>query len=393
MRSFTKFLIVLVITWVLFTFLLGSGFGNDRIEKKLDGVVSTYRTDVRQLEERNLNQLLIELRRKLNRQDSDVSEITEAIRQLVKRQSFSQIEKNDILGALDKLQSQVTSKGLKEKDPLKILPMITHRSTSPQLAAIIPFGEHQIDVLVSSLIQWGDRDVTACDGIAKSSYRAHLVLYFYFDQSLGDKPAIQRRITDEMKKISWINDCFSKVGFLDGKLPKSDGGKHLDYSWLNKQWSQVFRMDEMADADYFFYIEPDVVAIRDFWLDRIYEEVAWSIDDFWMKGSANRISMDRSFHIDRNAIYKLHDATFQSIFIDRILIETSMPFHRAIGMIFEKMKRGNDSEISLSKEIQHMLYFSDFFQLENDKNFQLEKFKRQHPNVVLVKLVDLKVST
>eukprot|EP01119_Soliformovum_irregulare_P012295 TRINITY_DN3182_c0_g1_i1.p1 TRINITY_DN3182_c0_g1~~TRINITY_DN3182_c0_g1_i1.p1 ORF type:complete len:382 (-),score=89.60 TRINITY_DN3182_c0_g1_i1:37-1182(-) len=273
------------------------------------------------------------------------------------------------------------------KDVLDILPLITHRKQPPNLAIVITFVESQIDSMIASIRQWGERNFTACNRAAKPRYRDHLSLYFYFDQDLSARLDIVKKISDAIDQLKWIPSCLHLYGFLSAKLTTDETVyKYGNYIGPNKQWGRAFVMEEMKEADYMFFIEPDVMAIRDYWLDRVYEEVAFSIDDFWMKGSTSRIPAYPSFHMNGNAIYKLRDPKFHQVFIDTLTNDRSQPYDLNIWLIYNAMKTGGPEKMALFKEIQHMLTFSDFLQdwADTKAGFPMEDLLIRFPNTVLV---------
>ena len=68
------------------------------------------------------------------------------------------------------------------------------------------------------------------------------------------------------------------------------------------------------------------MAVKPYWLDKVYEEVAFSVDDFWIKGSINRIPNWPLFHINGNSIYRLHTPKFEDIIIKAVKNNLDKPF-------------------------------------------------------------------
>lgn len=151
-----------------------------------------------------------------------------------------------------------------------------------------------------------------CMASQKMEYSNYTGLVFYYDEDLQTKPEIEKEIRDQLQKLEPLTRCFSSIEFTSAKLKRADNGYPRGPS---NQFVRLFSNPIMSKFDYWMMMEPDVVAIRPLWLDKIYEETTFTVDDFWIKGSTNRNPRYNAFHMNGNAIYKLHDTEFESIVV------------------------------------------------------------------------------
>jgi len=168
-----------------------------------------------------------------------------------------------------------------------------------------------------------------------------------------------------------------------GLTPQETIYHYGNYKGPNNQWLKTFELPIMKDYDYWFLVEPDVVAIRDYWLDKVFEETVFAIDDFWMKGSTNRIPWYGSYHMNGNAIYKLHDEEFKKVILDEVAKRPDMPFDlTTMSSFFGKQKSNGD----YYKTIQHKWVYSDYIQdwSSGSEFFPYGQILKENPNTVLV---------
>jgi len=187
-----------------------------------------------------------------------------------------------------------------------------------------------------------------------------------------------------MNNLPWMSECFSKIIFSSAGLTPEETIYHYgNYRGPNNQWLKTFELPVMKDYDYWFLVEPDVIAMKDFWLDRVFEEAVFSIDDFWMKGSTNRIPWYGSWHMNGNAIYKLHDKEFKTVVLDEVAKRPDLPFDLTTMSSFFGQQKSNGAYY---KTIQHKVVFSDYIQdwSSGAEFFPYEQILKENPNTVLV---------
>jgi len=267
---------------------------------------------------------------------------------------------------------------------LEILPLITTKTRVPNVAMVVPFVLKQVDLLIKALYQWGHTRIKACNTQIKGDYTQHRSLVLYYDMDINAVPAVKEQIQTELNKLPWITECYSSMIFASAGLTAQESTyRYGDYKGPNNQWLKTFHLPIMQNYDYWILVEPDVVAIRDFWLDRVFEEAVFSIDDFWMKGSTNRIPWYGSFHMNGNAIYKLHDPDFQRTVLDHIASVPTQPYDLLTLSTFFGQQQKNGTHY---KTIQHKWIFSDFVQdwASGAEFFPYEQILKECPNTVLV---------
>jgi hypothetical protein len=106
---------------------------------------------------------------------------------------------------------------------------------------------------------------------------------------------------------------------------KSRGANLMFYRIFFGMASNSPLYEQIKSYKYFMYMEPDVLPVKPYWLDRYvidlcadtsnhlisaYEEIVLEPIDFWIKGSAGKIPNVTWNSMNGNAFYKLHDKQF-----------------------------------------------------------------------------------
>ncbi|KAJ3087556.1 hypothetical protein HK102_010777 [Quaeritorhiza haematococci] len=117
-----------------------------------------------------------------------------------------------------------------------------------------------------------------------------------------------------------IAQCFKNVRFANAGLSEEEDAYPLGAS---RMFFRIFGLRSVASSyDSFYYMEPDNIPCRPYWLDRLYEESIIP-GDFWVRGSVirdgNPMAEVASYaeHINGNAFYQLRDGQFVE-FIKRV---------------------------------------------------------------------------
>lgn len=199
--------------------------------------------------------------------------------------------------------------------------------SSKRLAVVMPFVGRHVRSVVDNLKRW--RDYMPCQRLLQpadvevdgrpdlpSSYSDEVTLIFYMD---GDKSPdfdgaiVQKTVLAAWKSISGAAKCFAGgVQFLSAALTPKESKD--DSSCL--MFYRLFGLLEPR-FDHFFLMEPDVLPVQPFWVDKLVLESQQPSCVFWQKGSVARCEPGYAdnqrrvdFHINGNSLYCLNDPAF-----------------------------------------------------------------------------------
>ena len=206
----------------------------------------------------------------------------------------------------------------------------------PRVALVIPFIQRQMDRVMNQLSLFQEQEnttnspfFTACDETVGKIANFSLVLYTDLELGAKEKDAFMA----DLRRLAGrtVEKCFgNRVVFEHANLP----------SMLNKHpcgpCSMFYRVFKILAGgfDYFMIMEPDVMPVRQNWLNALALEfhtgflaslnILPASLDFWMKGSVSQcspfygnISQRMDLHINGNAMFKLNDQGF-SDYMDRV---------------------------------------------------------------------------
>jgi len=249
------------------------------------------------------------------------------------------------------------------KRVLDLLPIITYKKEPPRLAVVVPFIKAQKKILFDALRQWGVSR-RPCDTINKPEYKDYMELFFHYDLDFNDADGLLQEMVTVIKNMTWIKKCFSQVSFISANLTVMETvirqGKKGSHTGPNKMWKSIFYRPEFAGFDFWVQIEPDIFALRQNWLDRIYELVAFAIEDFWMKGGNNKNPKCLCYHIHGSAIYKLHDIEFLEV-VEQAGGNYDVPFDVGLWTTLQTWRRSSYT-IAKYKKNQHKVVLSNYLQ-------------------------------
>ncbi|EFC43319.1 predicted protein [Naegleria gruberi] len=182
------------------------------------------------------------------------------------------------------------------------------------VAVVIPFLENQLGKILGNLIEWNEPQYAPCGN--KKDLRKTFDLIFYMNKDVNQ--GIENTLIESLSKKKSVTKCFRQVRFLYAHLNEE---KHDKYPF--GPTNQFFGMlvdnaDFYTTYSHFLYLEPDVKALRPFWLEHVtsilkhYEIVK---PDFWVIGSQFRgggkvWALINRFHVNGNALYTT-DASFR----------------------------------------------------------------------------------
>ena len=149
---------------------------------------------------------------------------------------------------------------------------------------------------------------------------------FWFNRDL-DNPRYARdaSIVREifLEALKPAADCFGRVEFESARLTEEEDAYPFGPS---NQWYDLFLSPEcpLANYDYAFWCEHDLMPVQPGWVDALLREVTFSSVDFFVKGSLHRgrklddivLYPDEASwvgHINGNALYKANDPEFTAM--------------------------------------------------------------------------------
>ena len=144
---------------------------------------------------------------------------------------------------------------------------------------------------------------------------------FWFNRDLDDIVQSRDAFKENfLKALEPISHCFNRVEFKSARL--SEGEDAYPFGPSN-QWYDLFLGSErpLANYDYAFWCEHDVMPVQPGWVDALLREATFSSVDFFVKGSLHRgrklddivtYPDEASWvgHINGNALYKANDPEF-----------------------------------------------------------------------------------
>lgn len=140
-----------------------------------------------------------------------------------------------------------------------------------------------------------------------------------------------------------------------------------------------------------FYMEPDAVPIRPYWLEGINQQIISPNALFWVKGSffrghSNTILSKKIYnhiHINGNAIYNLEDERFRKFYFGRLRKFIEKYFNEgAYDTDFFKFLLWDNAKYS--SKYFHLFQFSDFIQNHWHSNYSLTEILENCPNTYLI---------
>ncbi|KAG2388533.1 hypothetical protein C9374_000697 [Naegleria lovaniensis] len=227
-----------------------------------------------------------------------------------------------------------------------LLQNVIHQHTENiTLAILVPFRISDVRNIISNWNGWESQHYPCSETLfGQQSATATYILHYDFDieklhpQEQKEWKALLRKIsvlTRQEKKMHSVADVLKSVW---NRLPKvSHCFKNLviksAHSEFTKNHAELacqsfyngFDMVRKLGYDYMYFMEASVRAIREFWLDQLFEQILTRrhnnnegrVSDFWQRGSVNhchqarnRMASRKDYRINRNALYFLKDENF-----------------------------------------------------------------------------------
>ena len=258
-------------------------------------------------------------------------------------------------------------------------------STSKRLTHVVmPFHSRQIGIVRENLRIWSvyppckpnsiiDRFIFFVSGTANDTLKGELLQSFISSSS-------------NLK-------CFGSVGVeFAGLEDRNDGYLRGSRLMFEHMISKSIDFGEV-EPSHVFYMEPDCIPIRPYWLDEIQRQVITSTSPFWMKGSIyqghgnviNQNFIYNRVHINGNAIYNVEDERFRDFYFNFV-----RPF---IKSIYPKKEGAYDTDIFkllfwkngiYGARVFHLFKFSTFIQNNWHSKYSLSEILENCPDTYLI---------
>jgi hypothetical protein len=244
------------------------------------------------------------------------------------------------------------------------------RGSSAHLAVVVPFIASQIPLLMESMRRW-QRDAAPCRQACRP---IDLVLLFHRQLNATARAQLQ----------SVPLSCFRDVTVLNANLPPENdtygvGTVSMFYGIFHSR-----RLAQRYDA--VFLMEPDVVAVRPYWLDELQRQA--DRRDFWVRGGLQRAPhfLERGFgpdySINGNALYRLGSPCFVALLErSRRAQSAGTPFDLALRAMLVDPARFAEQQ-----RILHHIQYAEFIRNMGDGHTwtELEDVRRNAPATFLV---------
>jgi hypothetical protein len=245
-------------------------------------------------------------------------------------------------------------------------------TSSRSFAVVMPCLSSQLRAVLKNLdlwIQYSPHD----NGVANLQ-RVPVDLIFYFN---SDKEHTQENdIRAHVHKLGLQKKYFRNVLFryanLVDKEEQPRGSTHQFYKLMD---DETFR----SEYDYFFYMEPDCIPIRNGWLDILQELTFVRLSPFWVQGSIYRgdaqVQDVQRLHINGNAIYSTADSYYNFLKSVRGYAFHAYDIDQYIYLT---------ADFERQKHIYHKFVTSEFIMNMWNTRYSLKKLKFENRNTYLV---------
>lgn len=242
---------------------------------------------------------------------------------------------------------------------------------------IMPFHRRQFDSVRKNINSW---DLfPPSDGVSDVNFIFYVSGHFDKELEISLMDLISKKyfqtISVEFANLEGANDSYLK-------------GSRLMFE---RMLSKELNFGPNA-PDVVFYMEPDCVPIRSYWLSTVAMESVYNArSPFWMKGSIFRgefdvISNDKLYnriHINGNALYNLADMNFSDFYFKLVRPFISSKFNEgAYDTDIYKLLLWSNARYTT--KYFHKFHYSDFIQNYWHANYSINEIRENCPNTVLI---------
>lgn len=243
---------------------------------------------------------------------------------------------------------------------------------------VMPFHQRQIESVLKNIRAWSR--YPPC----KDDFNVGLVFFVSgnFDESLR---------SELLKSVD--SACFNFISVEFAGLEGHDDDYLRGSRLMFEQMIAKNLNFGTKKPSHVFYMEPDCLPIRPFWLNAINEHIVPPNAPFWMKGSIFRGHVQtvtskfiyNHVHINGNAIYNLEDSEFSDFYFKMV-----SPF---VTAKYSQRSRAYDTDIFKllfwdnsrhTTEFFHKFQFSDFIQNHWHSEYSLGEILEKCPDTFLI---------
>nr|CAG4717791.1 unnamed protein product [Naegleria fowleri] len=260
--------------------------------------------------------------------------------------------------------------------------------------------------------------------LSKENIEITYVVFFHLDFEKVDEQKRFTLFSDDMNSLDGIDlkrfiikkwnaytkqntqsECFNKgILLLSAKTDPITDKTHPDGPCF--MFYDAFRQLKNLGFDYFFLMEPDVVPIRDYWVERLVLEIQKNFhdgqSDFWQMGSLSRcpasygeIGARLDVHMNGNAVYYLQDPEFDR-YIERMknFYPSGMSSVSVAGCATGEIYEGGydhtlyrfrtHSNNWHEMKYHHKFLYTDIIQNRCEEVYDAWKLGINHPNTYLI---------
>lgn len=295
---------------------------------------------------------------------------------------------------------------------------------------VMPFHVRQIGAVEANLASWTKfRPVLPADSTGNDSllHNEPEIYFVFYSSANASDPSQKKAIAELERKIHgfWkllelnagehqskkeniqINGNldtiprkrvvagFSGYQILHANLTKSED-HYLSGSriMLEKMISKELSFSG-PPVSYVMYMEPDCLPVASAWLTTLYQQTAWPILPFWIKGSMfrggnRRVGLSRKpevlFHINGNALYHIGDPGFRDFYFHIYkpwILSRSHGKERSFDTLLFFFLT-DPFNFNIAKTIVHLFQYTDIIQNFWQSSYSVSQLAKAYPNTVLV---------
>jgi hypothetical protein len=153
--------------------------------------------------------------------------------------------------------------------------------------------------------------------------------------------------------------------------------------------------NETLSAGYGFYMEPDCLPLRSYWLTALDLQCQWPQQPFWLKGSIYRGSNKgvyatrhppQFYHINGNALVNLGDRALRSFYVKHYkpwAQQSAAVRERSFDTDFWRFLHSLDN-VHVVKQHYHKFAYTDVVQNWWRSSYSVQRLRDEHPGTYLV---------
>lgn len=219
----------------------------------------------------------------------------------------------------------------------------------------------------------------------------HDVTLTFFVSSPQDTE-VEARLMEAFDRLpSKVRHCFSRARVHFAGLMGDDDGYWKGTTLMFERL--LLNKVGLRWPHYVFYMEPDMLPIRPYWLAALDASVREPVPSFWMRGSifkgqpflSSSAIVPLSLHINGNAIYNLADSRFRDFYLGKVynISRNDYKSNHAydLDMYFYLCYPGNYAK---AQTIAHKFQYTELIQNLYHTEYSVSALLEDYPNAYLV---------